>query len=83
LDDWSTDSRRRNVTQELLSEEGISLSVTEPGYRWRNIMVAGRLIAALAQLEKAAEIESPQPVRRAIAAARMHLVEAQSYLLDD
>jgi hypothetical protein len=71
------------VTQELLPEESIPMTVTKPNYRWRNMMVNGRLIAALAHLEKAAKTESPQPVRLAIDAARMHLVEAQSYLLDD
>jgi hypothetical protein len=71
------------VTQQLLPEESIPMTVTEPSYRWRNMMVNGRLVAALAHLEKAAETESPQPVRLAIDAARMHLVEAQSYLLDD
>jgi hypothetical protein len=82
-DDWSTDSKRRSVTEELLPEESCAMSVTESNYRWRNVMADWRLKAAPVHLEKAAATESPQPVRLAIDAARMHLGEAQSYLRDD
>jgi hypothetical protein len=57
--------------------------MTEPNYRWRNAMADWRLTAALAHLDKAAGTEPSQQVRLAIDAARMHLVEAQSYLRGD
>ena len=60
-----------------------SAAAAEPSHRWRNATVDWRLNEALTHLDKASQADPPPPARIAIAAARMHLVEAQSYLRDD
>jgi hypothetical protein len=56
---------------------------SQPNYRWRNAMADWRLSEAMAHLDDAVGADPSPPARQAIAAARMHLVRAQSYLRGD